>query len=72
MLYELKCEATGACRMQYAGNDDEAATVGEISVMALSVKEVNFISVLSGFEHSIFREVVGWPFPIQNISGQTI
>lgn len=58
--------------MQYAINDDEAATVGEISVMALSVKEVNFISTLSGFEHSIFREVIGWSFPLQNISGQTV
>lgn len=72
MLYELKCEVTGAIRMQYAVDDSEPAIVGKISMMAVSVKQMNFISALNSFKHSIFREMVGWPFPLQNISSQTI
>jgi hypothetical protein len=40
--------------------------------MPFTVEYVDFLSIVLGVDHAVFREVIGWAFPLKRISRQAV
>ena len=71
-LFYSKYKATWLIRMQFVVLEMHLTQVGEVTVMTLSMKHMNFVDRVVYTNHSHFRKVISWSLPLQYITIEII